>query len=488
VRTDTVQVELRPRGGLEAVDLGLAMVRAWWRPLATSWLGIVVPLASIVLIVLREHPWWSVVVLWWLRPLFGRIPLHVLSRRLFGEPAGLRDSFASLPQLARSGLGVSLVAQRLSPSRTFLQPVLQLEGLRGAARRARSAVLAREHVGAAMGLLSVGAHMNGAVLFGLPMIVGILVPGEIAWRLEDVFGPLIGSGEPSRGALLLPVLYLIGISVVEPLMVAGGFALYINRRIFLEGWDIDLAFRRLARRAESRPRVAAALLAAALGLGVTAGSSEAAVCDSSQPESAGGCIESILEDEAFGSREEGSFWVPRDFGDRDAEPAEDGWLADAIATIFELAAWVALVGALLALGIGVARRVEPPRAGPATSDGERPVKLFGLELDAATLPEDLVGSARTLWAEGRRTEAMSLLYRGALIRLLEHHGVAIPESATEYECVSLLRRSDVDPEPVRVFDRLTGAWIGTRYAASPPADEAFDELCQGFDRAFRAAQ
>jgi uncharacterized membrane protein len=45
--------------------------------------------------------------------------------------------------------------------------------------------------------------------------------------------------------LSLLFMFLI-ISIIEPLYVAAGFALYLNRRTHLEGWDIELIFRRIA--------------------------------------------------------------------------------------------------------------------------------------------------------------------------------------------------------------------------------------------------
>src|SRR5690606_28081180 len=45
--------------------------------------------------------------------------------------------------------------------------------------------------------------------------------------------------------------------VLEPFYVAAGFALYLNRRTLLEGWDIEVALRRIATR-----HAAAALLLA----------------------------------------------------------------------------------------------------------------------------------------------------------------------------------------------------------------------------------
>jgi hypothetical protein len=38
--------------------------------------------------------------------------------------------------------------------------------------------------------------------------------------------------------------YSIAIFLVEPFYVAGGFAMYLNRRAELEAWDIEQEFRR----------------------------------------------------------------------------------------------------------------------------------------------------------------------------------------------------------------------------------------------------
>ena len=98
----------------------------------------------------------------------------------------------------------------------------------------------------------------------------------------------------------------------------------------------------------------------------------------------------------------------------------------------------------------------------------------------------LAGVLAAMIAASARSRAAGNLYRGALIRLVDDHGLAIPESATEYECVALVRARDV-LEPAGVFGDLTDAWIGARYAAAPPDQEHFEVLCVRFDRAFGVA-
>ncbi len=45
-------------------------------------------------------------------------------------------------------------------------------------------------------------------------------------------------------------------AIVEPFYVAGGFALYLNRRTALEGWDLEVALRRMGERAQAASRSA----------------------------------------------------------------------------------------------------------------------------------------------------------------------------------------------------------------------------------------
>jgi thiosulfate reductase cytochrome b subunit len=45
-------------------------------------------------------------------------------------------------------------------------------------------------------------------------------------------------------ALPAALLYMAVVAVLEPFYVAAGFAMYLNRRVELEAWDIEQEFRR----------------------------------------------------------------------------------------------------------------------------------------------------------------------------------------------------------------------------------------------------
>ena len=73
--------------------------------------------------------------------MFERLPLHILSKALFGETPSLRESLKAFPGLLRQQWLASLTWRRLSTARSFDLPVQQLEGLDGRARKQRLVTL-----------------------------------------------------------------------------------------------------------------------------------------------------------------------------------------------------------------------------------------------------------------------------------------------------------------------------------------------------------
>ena len=92
MRLEDLTVALRPRSAWEAVELGTALVRrharAVWRP----WLAGTLPAFALVnaACFAIDAPWLAMLLMWWLKPLFDRIPLYVLSRAVFVEVPGTR--------------------------------------------------------------------------------------------------------------------------------------------------------------------------------------------------------------------------------------------------------------------------------------------------------------------------------------------------------------------------------------------------------------
>ena len=88
---DRLQAELRSRGSHEAIDLGFAMVRRWSGPVWRAWAATVLPAWVLIVVCCWSVPWLAVLIIWWLKPLWDRVPLHVLSRSLFGATPTVRE-------------------------------------------------------------------------------------------------------------------------------------------------------------------------------------------------------------------------------------------------------------------------------------------------------------------------------------------------------------------------------------------------------------
>jgi hypothetical protein len=137
VRVDAFAIRLRPRANFEAADLGVRLCQSAARGVFPCYLVVWVPVTALALASFEIARWLPILVLWWAKPWMDRTILLVLSRAAFGEPTRPGDVWDAQRQVWWSQLFSTLTWRRLSPWRSFTQPVYQLEGLRGAELRAR---------------------------------------------------------------------------------------------------------------------------------------------------------------------------------------------------------------------------------------------------------------------------------------------------------------------------------------------------------------
>jgi hypothetical protein len=160
-----------------------------------------------------------------------------------------------------------------------------------------------------------------------------------------------------------------------------------------------------------------------------------------------------------------------------------GWITEAgRALVWALAA---LAIALLVVGIRHWVRV---RAGGVKGPGKRalPSHVRDLDIRPESLPERIGQAAAALWQRGEHRAALSLLYRGALSRLVHQHAVPIRAASTEGECLALAAQR-LAPERSAFFGRLVQAWQLTVYGARLPDTDSVLGLCHDFDQQFRSA-
>lgn len=513
---ERVAAVIRPREPYEAIDLGFGLARQFARQVWLPWFMCVLPLQ--LLVIALTWPlggWLALFLLWWLKPLFDRVPLFVLSRALFGATPRVRDVVRAFPRLMTRQVFWALTVQRIDLRRAFRLPVWELEGLPYRQRGRRLQVLDRGQEGPAFVLSFVSAGMQWGITLGLFWLVDMLIPSQVDLHLFQELGRGIEVGFPTWLALLCWTCYLLADAIAAPLHVAGGFALYINRRTHLEGWDVQLAFQRLAKRLEALEDptrrgasgrlgiVAALLLCLALapagaqeledvpiGPEPSASKSEEPGSEPEGPDP-GAALRRVYQREEFGgsktvrSRQWRSSATPNfqplgNCGLGSCNAATPGGLqglcmlissAMGVALVIGLVAWLFRYRARLALMLAAEGAPKQSAAGVV------PEELMGLDLRAESLPADIARAAEAALAAGDVREALSLLYRGALAQLIPSLELKIDASATEGDCLAAVKAAR---GPSDWFAQLTAQWQLVAYAHREAERSAVSALCVGY--------
>ncbi len=160
------------------------------------------------------------------------------------------------------------------------------------------------------------------------------------------------------------------------------------------------------------------------------------------------------------------------------------WLAGAVQWLANAGRWLVwLLGALAValLAVSLRRWVRERGELPAAAQLALPSRVGALDVRPETLPDDIGAAARRLWLDGAHRAALSLLYRGALSRLIHVHAVPIRAANTEAECLRLARGS-LAPERSAFFGRLVVIWQLAVYGAHDPDGAGVLALCDDFDR------
>lgn len=510
MKLEEVSAVLRPRRSWEAVDLGCALVKRHSRTIFGAWMLTVFPLFVLIAAVLWSHPLWALGLIVFLKPIADRIPLFVISRGMFGEKPTVRQVVRAFPGMLWKNAAVLLLANRLSLNRCFVMPVIELETSDKKTRKERISALS--HLSDVAGSVSFFASViEMCMLISLAVFTIVLIPEsmteEMSWSwLEFQLTSSLGDLTPVIQFVL--VYQIIAITLVEPFFVGAGFGLYLNARSILEGWDVELCFRRIAKRlstnehgampppptktagapATSVVRVLIGLMAVLFILTPQQGYAEEMVVDhgvSSSEEMSVKDSETAAEILAGPEFEvkTNKVWVPAD-----KEAKSKGWkLFDgvgALSGILEIAFWLVIFTAVALIVYFIVnsmrgRKVTLPATIPEAK-GTGITTYQGMNIAPQSLPYDIATAARELWNEKRQTEALGLLYRGAISWMVHSSSLTIEESFTEGDCQRLVNRSLPASTEVGYFNRLTANWVMTAYGQMPPSDEEFSRLCDAW--------
>lgn len=473
-----------------------------------SWLVITLPIFIAINYFFYHSPVWAALAFWWLLPIFDRIPLHILSRALFGEVVTTKSLLKDWARILLPHLIKSLTIYRLDFARAYNLPVWQLEKLTGSARAERARVLKKMHYSSAVGLTLMCLMMEVIVYVSLFGLIMMFMPEYYAGQMAETL--FRGQDVWWVGPLLNLFLY-ISLLIIEPFYVAGGFSLYINRRTELEGWDIEIVFRQLAQRIKGTAQAAVLVLVCISGLQVLSslqpGVAYAAEEQTAQEnisvqsaitnEQAKKTIEGIMAADEFQHTKKVAGWYLKEKEEekkKEDKKDDKGFnlfglnlLGNTLALAAQILIWIA-VAALVVAAVYFFIKWMPSANGSSTRrrDKQSPKSLFGLEITPESLPDDVGATAQALWNDGKVIEALSLLYRAALTTLVHRDGINLRGSATEGDCIRILNQQagKVAPPTREFFQLLTQQWQYAAYAHRRPADNLVTQLCQTWSQHF----
>jgi hypothetical protein len=487
MRLDQMTVALRVRSPWQAMDLGLRMVRANARAI---WLPYFLLAGSVfivcnVLAYAVDQLWLGWFLIWWLKPVFDRIPLHVLSHATFGSLPTFRETLRA-PFQWRLGLLFSwLTYRRFSFWRSMSLPIDILEGLGDERLSLRRSVLIGAVSSQMIGLSFVCILFENVLMISAIVLFYMFIPVDyLTYSFQNFFTSYFDQAPPAWFDLIFNSLYFISLAIVSPFYVGAGFAAYLNRRTQLEAWDIEIAFKRIASRLKPSSAVVL-LMAAVLSSAGFSGNSYADDAVEAKPKN----LPQLLGDDYraepknLSPKEKYKIWEEINKKKKKDElknnrtiPGLEAFFkafSSAIAFIAEYGLWI-LLAIVLSLLIWKSTDWMPwlkdKMPAKRELDDVSEKDIINLE----TLPSNLSNAVRKLWALQPRA-ALALLYRGSVEKLADRLGTPFPPGATEAECVRRSRRL-AQPESEVVFQKVVRTWQAAAYAHRIPNSDEFESL------------
>lgn len=422
----------------------------------------------------------------------------ILSHGVFGEQLSTGQVLKACPRLFMKQVFLSLTWRRLSPYRSMDIAVVQLENLHGTERGKRLDVLHRDGHAPAKWLTLIGVHVESFFVLAIASLLYALVPKELHLDLFD----LEFWFESRMGLSLQALFYYLAVAAVAPFYVACGFSLYLNRRVKLEGWDIEIAFKQMLIKRGLGASLITLLLCAVMGtLPIFAEQTWAQETSSRPPntempresERIQEEIQAILTGQDFQQKS-----LQKVLRFKQQEPLDDeqdlsftwlkpivdaiAWLLTATAAVAEVLLWAVVIGGSIYFAVKYRSwlaKLANWRGAPRRHHYQ-PQALFGMDVRAESLPDNISASAEALWQQQDFRAALALLYRASLAKLLEH-GLPLQEGTTEQECLLLAQTEGIHrgmpQHTLAYFEELTGAWRRLAYGHQTPDTATGLYLC-----------
>lgn len=496
---DKLQIKASIRNGSQAIDLGYLLARQWWFHLILASFLPSLILFIPLLFIFSHSPILAFLIIWWLKPVWERLPLFYASRKIFNETISLGDISANLKLIFFNQFLANVLLRRLSLQRAFDAPVSLLENLSSISRIKRLAVL--------HGKYNESAVNNQFVIFVFEIVASVALFFLVVWLIPDNLNFEIIDANDNFNLVsqwICSLSAFIVMTLAMPFHCMAGFSLYINRRIELEAWDIEITFRKIANKRTKLLSSNLALIGLICICFLAIKPSDSLAQINHTQDSSKDLIQQVLKGDDFGTQRKIEKWRFKSISEEEKPSLFPDWMIKLLKLIEEFInvnekkkngtdvpflTWVdymkvILIVASVSVFIYLFYRYREPilqwhkKSPPSTKID--PVIMFGLDVTAKSLPDNVITEVLQLWQEHNQRAAMSLLYRATLSRLIEYNQFEFKASDTELECAQKVKVSG-EQLLSEYFYQLTRTWQHLAYGHQFPSYGEFQQLCQQWD-------
>jgi len=402
--------------------------------------------------------------IWLLKPLFDRIILHIISVRFFESSADLKQITKGMGKSLLRGLAGDLLWRRFSPIRSSIMPVrvLELNINSGKRFKDRKNILEKGGIGYGFFLTIWGISLEAVLLLG--QIIFFMTMGE-----------LISSGffynDFNNIEILIFAAWCVNYMLIESIYVCMGFSLYINSRVNVEGWDIEITFRSFAKKIEDKIKNGILFIFIASFLFLPAKTF------AQETENTGAPLETlqeILSSPDFGSEKDAwSIRLKRPPETRQPREADTETL-NRIQRIVAHTLRFVLISLIAGFIIFLIIYIKKNYLKKTTEKRESPENILKSlrEID----PKLLLEKAVKFNDMGEKRLAWGFCTAAAIQSMHVYHGILFPPNATENDCAQIVKEKAADSS--EKFSELIKNWIHFAYAGRFPPENSFNEAVE----------
>lgn len=536
MQLNNLVLDASPKTSWQCFDLGCRVAVADYKTLLGYWLVLTFPI-FILLISLDIS--FGLFVFYLFKPWYERGLLYILSRTVFGTSVNIKQTLLALPSQIKPLWFSSVTYRRLAPSRSFDMAVTQLENLSGERRSRRLKVLHKSVDDNTAWWTICCVHWESFLSIALITLVQILLPAKFD-LLE--FIEYLSVSESLENYVFTFCVYF-SIALVAPFYVAGGFVAYLNRRVILEGWDIELGFskwreeylEKVKRTGSSRQlNLASAsiqkqkpdntsetknklVIAIFIFAGFSFSTSDIVYAQTTEPENIQTTsvdadikeiidpkedpfaaekqaiqkdIHKVLDEPPFSQKETRTVyrWKSSTAEDEDIDISNTdlAWLAAIagfMAKSFEIILWVLFIFMFTYLIYRNWGNITAYFGTTTSKVVDAPLPSFISTAFKEELPDDIVSIVQEAITNENFRRALSILVRASFTYLSKEQHIRITKSMTENEC--LLEIKQTCPEQVYAYmQSLLTQWMKMAWAHQLPNAETLLHLTKGYSENF----